>query len=406
MTTAGKFKIQGVGIDTSTIITRPWKEDSGEIYDYIHTSISGNNDFLISDYVKSQPGASLITTIDFISNPEGVLLGHLMELGRKEIDLLLISSDCLEKNLGIIGEVISGLKSSKLIGEFGISNPQSVDQIKEIENAYGDKIKFISLDICPLHFNYEVINYSKENNIEILGFNPFGGYISSGGVISSFTIPYLLAFSATYSSIVFLSGRDLFGSIDCRNYLRENVIGSETSSKFTLKKSVSRLYKSLKKVVDTSLILNDNITLSYNIPTVLYPLKDICITLGKSYNMIPQKDKESRTEVEKSVYDLLDITDFPSGISLENIYSIARYQVLGYIRIKFPKEEGWEMNLINFGDKTLGIGVVREVQGGKKKFWKKRKKEEESNCFLLAVPDKDTILFLENPDLKNSTQEE
>ena len=94
-----KFKIQGVGIDTSTIITKPWLEEGGEIFDYIHTSISVNNDFLLSEYIKNQPGAALITTIDFISNPERALLGHVIELERKKIDLLLVSGDALENKI-------------------------------------------------------------------------------------------------------------------------------------------------------------------------------------------------------------------------------------------------------------------------------------------------------------------
>lgn len=399
-----KFKIQGVGIDTSTIITKPWKEDDGEIFDYIHTSISSNNDFLISDYVKSQPGASLITTIDFINNPETVLLGHIMELGRNKIDLLLVSGDVLEKNLENLKDTVESLRISKLIDEIGISNPSSVDQIKNIEKSLEDKIKFISLNICPLHFEYDIIKYARENSIDILGFNPFGGYISSNSVISSFTVPYLLGFSSTYSTIVFLSGRDLINSINSRDYIRNNIIGADYSTKFILKKNVSRLYKPLKKVVDTSFIVSDNLILSYNIPTLMYPFSDICVTLGKEYNLISIPTK-NRTKTEENVDNLLYITEFPDNVSLEDKYAITRYQVLSVIRARYPEEEGWKVNMINLGDRILGIGIVREIRKKKNKFWK-GKKEIESNNFLLAVPNKDVTVFLENPDLKNTSQEE
>lgn len=398
-----KFKVQGVGIDTSTIITKPWEESRGEIYDYIHTSISGNNDFLISDYVKSQPGAALITTIDFIDNPELVLLGHLMVLERDKIDLLLVNGNALERRIDNIKDIIIGLKNSKLIEEFGISEPSSIEQIKKVEDAIGKKIKFISLDICPLHFNYDVINYAKENSIDILGFNPFGGHLSSGGVIESFTIPYLLAFSSTYSSIIFLSGRNLLGSIECRDYIRANIIGSESASKYILKKNVSRLYKPIKKVVDTSIILREDLVLSYNLPEVMYPLGELYITLGKSYNLFP-KGEEERSDLEKEVFGLLEITSFPQDATLDDIYAICRHQVIGTLKINFPEEDGWKINLINVGDRILGIGVTRKIKN--KKFWKKSGKQE-SSYFLLAVPDRDNIVFLEeNSDNKNTSQEE
>lgn len=400
-----KFKIQGVGIDTSTIITKPWLEEGGEIFDYIHTSISANNDFLLSEYIKNQPGAALITTIDFINNPERALLGHIIELERKKIDLLLVSGDALENKINEFDEIIKSLKTSKLIEEFGISCPSSVEQIEKISKAYSGNIKFISLNICPLNFNYDIIEYCRSNNIDILGFNPFGGYISAPGIINSFTIPYLLAFSSTYSTILFVSGRDLFSAIDCREYIKNNIIGSNTSSRFILKKNVSRLYKPFKKVVDTSLIIDDKTTLSYNIPTVMYPLSDICITLGKTYNIIPKKEDTTRTNIEKEIYDLLDITEFPDNCSQENKYAISRYQILGLLRVKYPKEDGWTMNLVNIGDKILGIGVVRKIKEKKSKFWKGKTKEE-YNYFLLAVPDKDTIIFTENIDIKNSAEVE
>lgn len=400
------FKIQGVGIDTTSILVKPWKEDDGEIYDYIHTSISANNDFLISDYTKSQPGAPLITTIDFINNPERAILGHLLELGREKVNLLLVSATALENNLGIITEIIEGLKTSGVIEEFGISCPTSVDQIKKIEEAYGDKIKFISLNLCPLNFDYDIVEYTKENNIDILSFNPFGGYISAPSVISSFTVPYLLGFSSTYATVMFLSGRDLLSSLSSRNYIREYIVGKETSTKYVLKKSISKLSKPLKKVVNTSLIMND-LVIPYNIPTLMYPPEEIKMVLGKTETNIPEKEKSSgigtETSVEESVYNLLGITEFPSDISLEDRYAITRYQVLGVIRTTYPKSQGWEINMINLGDKTLGIGVVRKVS--KKMGLLKKKKEEEFNYFLLSVIDENTTLFLENPDSRNTATE-
>lgn len=45
---------------------KPWVDSEDEYsFDYFHTSISANNDFLISEFIKSFPGGNLITSIDF-----------------------------------------------------------------------------------------------------------------------------------------------------------------------------------------------------------------------------------------------------------------------------------------------------------------------------------------------------
>ncbi len=173
------------------------------LFDYFHTSISANNDFLISEFIKSFPGGNLITSIDFLDNPERALLGHLLELGRKKVDLLLIDSEVILKNLGTVKETIKQLREYKIIEEFGVKNPKTAEDLKAMEEAIEEKIKFVSLDLCPLNFNYDIVNYCKENTIDLLGFNPFGGYINSASVISSFTIPYLLGFAGNYCSVIF-----------------------------------------------------------------------------------------------------------------------------------------------------------------------------------------------------------
>ena len=405
MTTVNKFKIQGVGIDTSNIIEKPWIEEGGEIFDYIHTSIRANNDFLLKEYVKSQPGASLITTINFFDNPERAILGHVMELGRKKIDLLLVPGNVLTKKLGSLKDIVDGLRNSSLIGELGVSNPGNPDEIKEISNALEKKIKYISLDLCPLHFNYDVVEYAKSENIEILSFNPFGGSISAEGMIQAFTVPYLLSFASSYSTILFLSGRDLFRAIDERDYLRKNVIGADSSSKFTLKKNVNRLYKPFKRVVNTSLMFSEDIILSYDSPGIMYPPDEIVVTLGKEYESIPKEDKYLETKTEDSVNSLLNITEFPEDEDWRDKYAIVRYQILGLLRSLYPEENGWKMNLISGGDRILGIGLVRETREKPEAKIFKGKKITESLYFLLYINSEGTVMFIENPDIKVTPEE-
>lgn len=407
-TTSTKFKVQGVGLDTSNMTIKPWVDPENDYsFDYFHTSIAANNDFLISEFIKSYPESSLITTIDFLDNLERTLLGHLLELGRKKIDLLLIDSEVILKNLGTVKETINQLKEYKVIDEFGVKNPKTAEDLKAIEEAIGEKIKFVSLDLCPLNFNYDIVNYCKENTIELLGFNPLGGYINSASVISSFTIPYLLGFSGNYCSVVFLSGRDLILSKESMLYIKDNIIGSECSSKFSLKKNVSRLHKPLKKVVDTSLIFNKNLVLSVDSPEYLFPLEDININLGSPVNIVDGIDPKLRTEIEMFVDDLLDVTEFPKDVTLQSKYALVRYQVLSTLRMKFPETDGWSINIVNTGKLISGILVHRVVEEKKKGFFKKKKNslKYESKHFLCALPKIDLPVFIEEPDDKNTPLE-
>lgn len=398
-----KFIVQGVGIDTSTIISKPWIESNGEIFDYIHTSISANNDFLLKEYIGSQPGAPIITTIDFIDNPERAILGHLMEIDRKKINLLLVSGKALSGRKDQVKDIIAGLRNSGLIEEFGISNPEGVDQIQEIQDIIGERVKFISMELCPLHFNYEIVKYSKENEVCILGFNPFGGYLSSPRVIETFSIPYLLGFSGTYSTVVFLSGRDLLGSIDCRDYIRKYIIGNYSSAEFILRKSISKLVKPIKRIVNTSIdVVNGKIIIPYNYRETLYPLEDIVVSLGNDPKTYIEESVPT-TDTEKSVQEILDVTEFPEDMSIDDKYAIVRYQVLSTIRGLYPE---WELNVINLGDRILGIKISKQIREGKF-FSRKKKTREESKNFLLAVTSMDSpVLFVESPDEKYTSKED
>lgn len=387
-----KFKVQGVGLDTSNTKIKLWVNDESCKYnfDYIHTSISSNNDYLISDYVKYYTGASLITSIDFIKDSESIILGHLLELERNKIDLLLIESSKLIEDLSSLKDSVDYLKKNRLIEELGISNPSSVDEIKQIEDALGSKIKFISLDICPLHFNYTIIQYCKDNNIDILGFNPFGGYISSAAIISSFTVPYLLAFNCTYSSIIFLSGRDLTLSNESLEYINTEIIGKDCSSKFILKKNVFRLYKTLKKIVETSVVLSDNLVLKTDWPEYLYSLENIVFNLGPSINIVNIEPERNKSDVEQYVYDMLVAAEIPENISIQSKFAAIRYKVLSALKIKFPD---WKITVINSGSLSVGIVLYREKKV-RKGFLSRKSIERESKYFLCALPLIDHPLFI------------
>ena len=63
------FKIQGVGLDTSTIDYNPGSYSGS--YDYYYTSISANNDYLLKDMIDED--TPVIVGVDFLESLENVL---------------------------------------------------------------------------------------------------------------------------------------------------------------------------------------------------------------------------------------------------------------------------------------------------------------------------------------------
>ena len=289
------YKIKGIGLDTTTL---DYVADVGD-YDYLHTSISANNGLIIRGILEESI-ATIITSIDFLDQADKAIINHLYELGRDRIDLLLINSTCdFEK----YSEQIKDLLDSSLVDQIGLKNPNNPEEIKRIMKIM-PKLKYISLELCPLNFNYEVIKFCEDNDIDILVFNPYGGYISAPVLIDSFTMPYLLNFAAYYGTIVFLSGRELSSNAQKR-YL-EPLIDAEVENEsiYQLNKTVKKLVKPLKKMVNTSIIINEEITLPFQaLQSSLFSGDDLILSLDKTYYKVNKND--DLDDVEKYITEYL-----------------------------------------------------------------------------------------------------
>lgn len=383
-----KFKISGIGLDTTTIKFTPVDDT---VYDYLYTSISANNDYIISDYVKSMPLASLVVGVDSVDNINDLLYKHIKTIGRDSIDLLLVDAKCNLKDLNI--EEVSNVG----VKEIGIKNPISVDQILNTQKDLGEnKLKTISLNISPFCFNFDIIDYCNNNNIKIMSFNPFGGNISSQSMIESFSSPYLLSFSSTYSTVMFLSGRDLFLSRESKQYV-ENLIGKDTKPIFVLRKNVNKLIKPIKKVVNTCVNFEDLITINYNSPELLYNYEDVSFSLGKVKSDLITID-DTVTDIEKEVNNLFKISYIPSNIEKGELFALYRYQAFDYLKIKYLQDFGWNTEYLRMSDNMVAIKISKTVKKG----WiKKKDKILEEVTYFFAMVNDCTPVFLK---LKNSNK--
>ena len=372
------FKVSGVGIDTTTMNFPPVDRDN--IYSYIYTSISANNDYIIADYVKYMSGASLLVGVDSLDAIDTLISSHLKTLGREKVDLLLIDAKCDWENYFDFVRL-----NNRGVEEVGVKNPESIEQLEKIGQITGKQVKYVAMDLSPLYFNYELITWCEKNSVELFTFNPLGGYLSSNAMINAFSVPYLLSFAGTYSDVVFLSGREEFYSSQSKKFI-EGLYGKETKSIFTLKKSVNRLYKPIKKVVNTAVKFGEedkeSFIINYNSPELLYDYDEISFSLGKIKDDIISVDnktiidKGGEKEAVEEVRGLFELTYLPKDITPDELYALYRYRVLNYLKVNYLSDLGWKIEYVRLGDKMMAIRVMRDW---KKKSWFSRKKKDSEN---------------------------
>lgn len=389
------FKLKGVGLDLTNLDYSP--DSNQNEYYYLHTNLSSGNDSLICDYIKKLSSneiskVPLVTTTNFLDEVEIALMGHLAEFSKTSLELLLINSKC---DIDKYQETLAKLEDSGIVKNFGISMPSGIKELTktyELYKSLGITCKYVSLNISPYSFNYDIVKYCKENELMIVGFNPFGGYLTAPTLITSFTVPYLLEFSASYCDIVFLSSRDLYNSIIDKNYL-ENLIDREyEDSKYEITSNIDKIYKPVEKLVSTSFKFMDGSVLPYDNPSLVYFNPDtIETTFGK--NVLPEIKNISPTEegtLEYEVYEYYKTLHYPEDGNEKDFFGILRFQVHRLFELKF---KDMDTTITNIGDRIVLFNATKRtfIDGG---WFKKDKLIEDIHNYLLYFY-KGTFVFKE-----------
>lgn len=329
------FKLKAVGLDTTNLnYLSPLEKGD---YKYVHINFGSNNEEFITEVIKD---AKIFMTVDFVDNLQ-TAIGYYTRLnGINSLEGLLIDSKC---DFNKYSDQIKGLIDSGFITEsaLGISQPESVDQLEKINKIF--EFRYISLNICPLCFNVDIINWAKENDKIILGFNPFGGFLSYPNIIESFTVPYLLGFIATYADFVFLSSRDLVYSANEKNYL-ESLIGCTSEKLYLFTKSLNKLVQPIQKAIKNYLIVDENIVIEVEDPVFSLNKNEVVITIMTgSVEQIPEPEIAELSNDGTIHYDvdtlspekfinthfIMDLKDNkPADISDESYLSLLKYQIM------------------------------------------------------------------------------
>ena len=372
-----KFKIEGVGLDLTTLDYSPSEDFE---FDYLCTSILSNNESTIKEYVNQCSGSPLVTKIDFLDRSSEAIGLHLDQLERDNIDLLLVDSKC---DFVKYADELSFLVDRGYVDVIGIYNPESVDRIKEIMSVL-PSLKYIGLELCPLNFNYEIISWARENGISIVGFNPFGGHISGNAVIDSFTVPYLLEFFATYTTLGFLSGRDVFASKQHKDYLK-NLIGKDIKEPkiYTLNKTISKLYKPLKKAAEVSIKLDPGHIIPVGLRDAVFDPEELEIRLGKALEETNDFDVEVGGLID-SVYKYYEEFKTPEDTESDlAILALFRPHVIDTVR-SFYRD--WDVRDAKVGEKLFVITALKPIFRGHGIF--KRMREVKMKNFMLYINNK------------------
>lgn len=364
------FKIEGVGLDTTTLEYLPGEDF---IFQYIFTSITANNENIVKNF---SPGAALVTYIDFLDKSDEAINSHLELLNRDVVDLLLVDSKC---DFSKYADTLSSCVSSGSVDTIGVYGPETVERLEEIKKVLPN-LKYIGLELCPLNFNYEVVSWALENEVEIIGFNPFGGHISSAGIIDSFSVPYLLGFASNYSKLLFLSGRDIFTAADGKNYV-EGLIGKESEPIYNLDKTVSKLYKPLKKAVNVSVRFDSTYTLPIDNPRSIFSPDEVILSLGKEEKKVADNVDIAIDSVEDNVYSYYsEFKPVEDKDSDEIRMALLKPRIIGFLELEYPD---WNIEFTKVGERIIVFNVTKL---GEKKPFKKKEPDQYRN-YLFSIID-------------------
>lgn len=332
------FKVNAVGLDT-TNLNYPSSLEPGE-YEYIHINFGSNNDEFTSDLVKT---SRIFMTVKFLDHIQNAVMSYLKRNGIRNLNCILVDSKCnFEKDV----DQLKGLIDLGIVAEssVGISQPESVERLEEISKIL--RFDYISLNICPLSFNAEVVKWAQEHDKKIVGFNPFGGQLSFPNIIESFTVPYLLGFIATYAEYIFLSSRDLVYSSNEKYYL-ESLIGEKSEKLYLFTKSLNKLVQPIKKAIKNYLLVDEESVIEVEDPTFGFDKRELVIsTTDIKIEVIPEPQVVGPGETptpEKFINGLYvsEETDSkPEGIDDESYLALLKYRIIDALEKYFNKRYG------------------------------------------------------------------
>lgn len=155
----------------------------------VDTGLSYNVDHIIGNRISTKVDIMSKFGVDHISNFNEYLTTHLRLLGVDHLEYGLVHfyepgwEDLLEL-----------LHSDERIRKVGVSN-FNIDQLKEHFDKFGFYPKANQIEFSVIYHDIELVNFCKDNGIEVFGYGVLGGIHSSKLVIREYTVDELINFA-------------------------------------------------------------------------------------------------------------------------------------------------------------------------------------------------------------------
>ncbi len=341
-------------------------------YDYLETSISYNNDFLLGKYLNKK--TKVISEISSLSEHEIFLRYHLKWLNRKKIDILLVNS----KGSWVNEDLLRLKENTSFYSELGISNVESIEEVERFLNL-GVKPSWVSITLNPTYFNIELLEYLKGNDIKIIAHSILGGEQMARMNIEVYTLQFLLEFAALYADIVCISGHSMEESIISKTHLEKFIgqfISDETKGLYLFPSSRIVKRAPVKTLPLYRYLAYEDLVVKFNGPKeIILPV----LSMDKELEKINEPSEELMTKLEKTVYDGLNKIILPEDCipGSGEAEAFWRYSVIAilstipaeFLRYKYTYEKQGNLFLIlrekRFGIKKNNVGLFLLVSSEK-----------------------------------------
>lgn len=295
------YTIKETGIDTrnmDTLFPGTIKPET------IVTSVIPGNDYVLEPGFPTS--GRLIVVVEKDINPS-FLLYHLQALHRDKADIVL-----LNPHTKYLDDYIFLKDEAGYISSLGLYLPENGG---EIINFPYKNISAVGINISPLNFDMDIIKYTEEEGIELIGFydNPL-----------DLPLTFNLSFYARYCKTVIL---DYTPDYPERIEYLEALIDKESPGELEMRRTIKQ---EGKLDIGVSLKLQDDLIIQCPDKNTILNPEETVFGLGKYIEKTPEK-REPETEFEINVLTLWNGIHEKESYTREELTDMIRYLSVGFL---------------------------------------------------------------------------
>ena len=430
-----KFKISGIGLDLRNPGSKIYGGDNLNVLmkeiDYVLLDIMSCKENLTHDFTEDMvihKLSTILATLDFSKIPEdkennksSINLATDLILEWKdgywtfpvEPEMIFISHLPIEPEKGVAEKVkyqedIKELKKISKLGLFVQDPSKGLEELENWNNTFGEYPQHVLRPISLLQYDKDLEDKLKETNATTWGVNYYGDELSKETEYQAFGNSFLLSFAAYHSSVVLLPVRDGvdFHTTDSLKYLEEclkmTIDGSSSiDPKFEMKKSISRLVKPPKKIIEEGVVLGNDWVVPGSDSELQYMPEEVKFFFGKAkedYTIPDVLKTRNLTEYEKTFKDIISNYYLPDNSEWRDYcWRVLSLVAVDFISKHFTVDQRWSLDILRVGKYSM---IIKATQTKKKNWWNKRLPDEigDVKTFLACLGNTGNIFFVDTQE--------